>query len=136
MQSANEPTGAAASAVAGASSGASGAGGFGDLSSGDAASFLAASPFGPLITQAGVDPNTLLASLSGGNNFSALMGLGGANNPFGDQASSSGGGIPSGVPAGSTDGSGAPSSSDIISGVYAQITADGGTAPQTIVPTT
>ncbi len=133
MQSAamtsNDPTGAAGGAVAGA--GAS-SGGFdaSSLTGGDAASFLAQSPFGPLITQAGVDPNVLLASLSGGNNFSALMGLGGANNPFGDTTSSTGG-----IPAGSSV-SGGPSSSDITSGVYAQITADGGTAPQTIVPTT
>ena len=84
-----------------------------------------------MITQAGVDPNTLLASLSGGNNFSALIGLGGANNPFGSATTSTGG-----IPADSSSISGGPSSSDIISGVYAQITADGGTAPTTVIPTT
>lgn len=114
----SDPTGAAAGAVAGAS----GSIDFSNLSSDDAASLLAASPFGPLITEAGVDPATLLSSLSGGgaNNFLALQGLGGANNPFGDMASS-----------GSTT-----SSSDITSTVYAQITADGGNASQMILPTT
>ena len=103
----------------------SGSGGSADLSSGDAASFLASSPFGPLITQAGVDPNTLLASLSGGNNFSALIGLGGANNPFGNTTTSTGG-IPADSSGGSSD---YVSASDVTSSVYAQITADGGTDP-------
>ena len=135
--SSNDPTGAAGGVVAGADS--SGNIDFSSLSSGDAASFIAQSPFGPLITQAGVDPNVLLASLSGGNNFSALAGLGGANNPFGDTASSgSSGGFPgsSEFAAGASGGSDDASASGITSDVYAQITADGGSTSDMMIPTT
>lgn len=130
--SSNDPTGAAGNAVAGASSI-----DFNNLSSDDAASLLAASPFGPLITQAGLDAGTLLASLSGGgaNNFLALQGLGGANNPFGDTPSGSAGGASS-IPATDDSGSQYASATDITSGVYAQITADGGSVPDMTIPTT
>lgn len=128
--SSNDPTGAAGNVVAGA-----GSIDFNNLSSDDAASLLAASPFGPLITQAGLDAGTLLASLSGGgaNNFLALQGLGGANNPFGDTPSGGAGG---GIPATDNSGSQYASATDITSDVYAQITADGGSATDMMVPTT
>lgn len=134
--SSNDAMGAAGGVVAGA--GGAGSIDFSSMSSEDAASFLEQSPFGPLITQAGVDANTLLASLSGGNNFSALIGLGGANNPFGDTASSGSSGFPgsSEFAAGASAGSDYASATDITSGVYAQIEADGGSATDMMIPTT
>lgn len=135
--STNDATGAAGGVVAGA--GDAGSIDFSSMSSEDAASFLEQSPFGPLITQAGVDANDLLANLSGGNNFSALIGLGGANNPFGDTASGGGsGGFPgsSEFAAGASAGSDYASATDITSDVYAQIEADGGSATDMMIPTT
>lgn len=89
------------------------------MSGGDAASFLAMSPFGPLLSLPGVDASSLLAGLSGGNNFAALIGLGGPNNPFGS------------VPA-----AGSPGSSEFGASVAAGTqTPSGASATQMIVPT-
>ncbi len=89
------------------------------MSSADAASFLAMSPFAPLLSLPGVDASSLLAGLSGGNNFSALIGLGGPNNPFGD------------VPA-----AGSPGSSQFAASAAAGMQVpSGASATQMIVPT-